>query len=375
MGEALTLSYGQMGVIGTVNFCGYLGAVLFSGLLTARLGARLLISLALVLVAGSMVLVGFSNNYLVILVLYFLTGVGSALSNVPIMALLAVWFDTASRGRAAGLCVMGNGLGMLIAGISVPVLNGFSGGWRVSWVVLGGFAGCIAVACFALIRNCPVEDDSVIAQFDSDGETLESSSSQGSVEGTTILYHCGAIYFLFGFTYVIYVTFFVTTLVQERGLSEHAAGDLWAWVGILSLASGPVFGYLSDRYGRKAALVAVFFIQGAAYLLVALPYGMVPVYISLIFFGIVAWSVPTIMAALIGDYSGPERTAAMFGFITFLFGVGQIIGPLCGGYIAEQSGSFSSSFLLAALLALGAVVLSLLLPVRDGDKSRQGASN
>lgn len=362
MGEALTLSYSQMGVIGTVNFCGYLGAVLLCGLFTARVGARCLITLGLLLVSVSMILVGFSSNYLWILLLYFLTGIGSALSNVPIMALMAIWFDASSRGRAAGLCLMGNGLGILVTGKCVPMLNGYTGGWRVSWVVLGCLAGLLAVACFTLIRNRPAEDIPATVELGSVQVVDNAWRPTGLVEGKKIFYHCGAIYFLFGLTYVIYVTFFVSAMVQDRGLSEQGAGDLWAWVGVLSLVSGPLFGYLSDKYGRKAALVAVFSIQSAAYVLVALPYGMLPVYISLSFFGLVVWSIPTIIAALIGDYAGPERTAAMFGFVTFLFGIGQIAGPLWAGFIAEQSGSFSVSFLVAGLLAFGAVVLSLLLP-------------
>ena len=64
MGEGLALSYSQMGLISTINFCGYLMAVLLCGVLTARFGARLLIAIALMLVAFSMVLVGFSSSYI-----------------------------------------------------------------------------------------------------------------------------------------------------------------------------------------------------------------------------------------------------------------------------------------------------------------------
>lgn len=364
MGEALALSYGQMGVISTVNFCGYLGAVLLCGVLTAKFGPRVLISLALALVAVSMVLVGLASHYFVIILLYFLTGVGSALSNVPIMALMSVWFDGSSRGRATGFCVMGNGLGIILTGKYVPVINNMAYGWRASWLVVGCLAGIIALVCYLLFRNEPQKTENEKPSGKPTSELQSDWQAEPSVSpaGKNIFYHCGAIYFLFGCTYVIYVTFFVTALVQDRGLSESAAGDLWSWVGVLSLVSGPLFGYLSDRYGRKAALITVFSIQGTAYLLVAGNFPMLAVYLSLSCFGIVAWSIPTIMAALVGDYAGPERTAALFGFVTFLFGIGQIIGPLCGGYIAELSGSFSMSFLLASVLALVAVVLSLLLP-------------
>jgi sugar phosphate permease len=368
MGEALALSYSQMGLISTVNFCGYLMAVLLCGVLTARLGPRVLISAALALVSLSMVLVGLSSHYLLIILLYFLTGVGTALSNVPIMALISVWFDGRSRGRAAGLCVMGNGLGILVTGKVVPVLNKMSAGWRVSWIVLGCLAGGIACLCFVLFRNRPVNVDEVITKkissniAEAETETKGESQSEQKIAGKNIFFHCGAIYFLFGCTYVIYVTFFVTALVQERGLSEQAAGDLWSWVGLLSLASGPLFGYLSDIYGRKVILAAVFFIQTTAYLLAAAHLPMLSVYVSLGCFGFVAWSIPTIIAALVGDHAGPERTAALFGFVTFLFGLGQIIGPACAGFLAERIGTFSGSFLLAAILAGMAMVLSLLLP-------------
>jgi MFS family permease len=356
-----------MGLIGTINFCGYLLAVLLCGVLTARFGARLLITAALALVALSMVLVGFSSHFLIILLLYFLTGVGSALSNVPIMALMSVWFDGKSRGRAAGLCVMGNGLGILVTGKGVPMLNEMAAGWRVSWIVLGCLAGGIALLGFVLFRNRPEEQEKNAAAPVATKTTASigkksRARSMRLVAGQNIFYHCGAIYFLFGCTYVIYVTFFVTSLVQERGLSEQAAGSLWAWVGLLSLASGPLFGALSDRFGRKAILAVVFCIQTTAYLLAAARLPMFSVYISLACFGLVVWSIPPVMAALVGDHAGPERTAALFGFVTFLFGIGQIIGPACAGFLAEQSGTFSSSFLLAAVLAGTGMGLSLLLP-------------
>lgn len=367
MGNALSLSYSQMGLISTINFCGYLLAVLLCGIMTKRFGARVLIFVALTLVSFSMILVGFSTHYLLILLLYFLTGIGSALSNVPIMALISAWFDGKSRGRAAGLCVMGNGLGILATGKGVPLLNTMAGGWRVSWIVLGSLAGCIAFLCFFLFRNRPEEIEkntqeriSTLMPVKDHGQGPGQCRQQTT--GRNIFYHCGAIYFLFGCSYVIYVTFFVITLVQERGLHEQTAGNLWSWVGFISLVSGPLFGYLSDLYGRKSILVTVFLIQATAYLLIAGRLPIFSVYVSLVCFGLVVWSIPPIMAALIGDHAGPERTAAMFGFVTFLFGIGQIIGPACAGFLAEQLGTFSFSFLLAAVLAGGGVVLSLLLP-------------
>ena len=176
-----------------------------------------------------------------------------------------------------------------------------------------------------------------------------------------VLAHLGAIYFLFGSTYVIYVTFIVTAMVQERGFSEAVAGQFWIWVGVLSLLSGPVFGTLSDRIGRKGGMITVFSLQMAAYALAAAPLGAPFLYLSIGLFGIVAWSIPSIMAAAVGDTMGPEHAAAGFGTITLIFGFGQIIGPAIAGAAADATGSFSSSFAMAAALAALAIVLTLFL--------------
>lgn len=362
MGVGLKLGYSEMGLISTVNFCGYLGAVLLCGRFYSMIGARLLIFFALFLVGGSMVLIGCSSSLTLIIVLYCLTGVGSALSNVPIMALISTWFAPNRRGRATGLCVVGNGLGILLSARVVPLLGEVGGDWRLSWLVLGGCVLGIALVCLYLIRNTPsnVEEKKQAVWKQHAGGLGDALRGEN---GRLILY-CATIYFLFGFTYVIYITFMVTSLVQERGLTESAAGEIWSWVGFISLWSGPLFGYLSDRYGKKFGLMLVFGIQTAAYLLVALKWPIVSVYLSVVLYGMVAFSVPTIIAALVGDYTEPNGTAAAFGFVTFIFGIGQISGPAIAGTLAEQSGSFSTSFFMAAAFACCALFLSKMLPVK-----------
>jgi len=72
----------------------------------------------------------------------------------------------------------------------------------------------------------------------------------------------------------------------------------------------------------------------------------------------VAWSIPSIMAATISDYVGPKKSAAAIGFVTFIFGFGQISGPAVAGVLAERTGSFSGSFYMAAAFAGAAIVLS-----------------
>ena len=108
--------------------------------------------------------------------------------------------------------------------------------------------------------------------------------------------------------------------------------------------------------------------MGFAYLAQAVSFGTFALapfemgfYFSAVVFGLSAWAIPTIMAAAAGDYVGPRLAPAGLGFITLFFGIGQALGPGVGGYLADVTQSFTTSFLLASAVALLGAGLSLKL--------------
>ncbi|NPA25163.1 MAG: YbfB/YjiJ family MFS transporter [Deltaproteobacteria bacterium] len=379
MGKSLALNYAQMGLVGTVNFIGYLVSVLACGPLSERFGYRRVIFSALLVIGISMMLISRSASFNLLMVLYFLTGMGSGAANVPMMALVSSWFAPGKRGKGTGFVVIGSGFAILLSGWMIPLINSANGpeGWRMSWLVLGVITVTVSFICFLVLRDDP--RDKGLRPYGQPAGSPEMSAEAGNTGSVSAadekrtgrsnlgaIIQMAALYFLFGYTYVIYATFIVTSLIQDRGFSETAAGGFWSWIGLLSIVSGPVFGGLSDRIGRKWSLALVFLIQSVAYLLAALPLSGFFIYLSIGCYGIVAWSVPSIMAALVGDVVGPQRAARVFGLITFVFAMGQIAGPAVAGLLAEHSGSFHSSFLMAAGFALVAVVLSVAFRNRGG---------
>lgn len=368
MGSDLHLGYSRMGYLGTGNFIGYLIGVLVSSRLVKRFGYRKVISGGIFLVGGSMILVGTANGFWLVLTTFFFTGIGSGLGNVPVMGLVSHWFGSSLRGRAAGLMVSGIGLGIMITGLLIPAINSWTDhgqGWRINWMVMGVLVLAIGVLCSFLIRNRP--EDMGLQVVERTGGIRQGTQSplpviESFTTGKRTLFHLGGIYFLFGFTYVIYVTFVITTLINEYSFSEAIAGRFWFWFGLLGMLSGPVFGSLSDHIGRARTLALVYTLQGVSHLLLA--FNPIPgsIYLSIGLFAICAWSVPSIVAAAIGDYLGPLKAAAGFATVTLFFSVGQISGPALAGIMAERSGSFSEAYLLAGLFAGVAALLSVLLP-------------
>lgn len=366
MGSDLGLSYSQMGVISAGNFAGYLAAVFFCGWLVKRFSSRTVIACGLLAVGASMILISRCSHYPAILVLYILTGIGTGAANMPVMGLVAHWFKAHSRGRAGGLLMTGNGFAIMLSGTLIPMLTASHGtaGWRYGWLLLGALVVVIAVTAAALLRDSP-ETVGLQPIGAENRSTPCQNSAEASLPAPTprrLLMHIATMFFIFCFTYVIYATFIVTTLVNEIGLSGTQASRLWIWIGFCALFSGPLFGTLADRFGRGPGMMSVFAVQTCAYLLAASQLPGFWTYLSVTLYGISAFSIPSIIVAALSDYLPRARVTAALGHVTFFASFGQIAGPSLAGGLADLSGSFSSSYLLAAGLTAVAAVIALLLP-------------
>jgi MFS family permease len=365
MKEALSLTYTQMGWLGAGNFVGYLIFALVGGYLATRIGSRQVISISLVLVGATLILTGLSESFEFALAMRTLTGAGSAGSNVPIMALASAWFASSRRGMASGVLASGSSIALLLLGPLIPyILEIFPGtGWRVCWYLLGGFTLLLALLSYSLIRNRPEEKN--FKPFGDEESPAPSpsafSSSLRSVYTSRSLWHLATIFFTFGFSYIIYIQFFSAYLINEAGLGAEKAGSYLMLLGILSIFCGPLWGTISDFIGRRHGLALVFLTQGASYLVFGLIKTDSGYLLSTILFGITAWSIPSIIAAAVGDTVGPRTAAAALGFTILVFGLGQAIAPPIAGKIADLAGSFTPAFLLSAVFAFAGMAGALRL--------------
>jgi len=389
MREGLGLTYTQAGLLATGNLVGYLVFAVIGGFLASRFGARRVISLSLVLMGVTMLLTGIANSFGWAFAMRLLTGLGNGGAYVPAMALGSIWFAVRRRGFATGIVSAGIGVGTFLGGRIVAniLLTYGADGWKYSWYYLGGAVLFIALLCYLLLRDRP--DDLGLEQvgapipLKSEGEKNPSSSSSsnpglgssgpvekkpppnlqwGLIYRVKEVWYLGLVYLAYGFSYVIYMTFFKAFLSDEIGLDPVFVGrNLWGLLGFLSIFCGVIWGGISDRLGRKYGAALAYFTLALSYLIFAVFHTLPAFYVSVFLFGLSAWSIPTIMAAAAGDYVGPRLAPAGLGFITLFFGIGQALGPAVAGRLADLSGSFVSSFILATSISLAGIVGSLLL--------------
>ncbi|MFZ3136815.1 MAG: MFS transporter [Thermodesulfovibrionales bacterium] len=366
MQQGLGLSNTHAGALATVNLIGYLVLSVLGGALAARYGPRVVITVGLTVAAAGMLLTGLANSFATAAVWRVVTGIGSGASNVPAMGLLAAWFVQRHRGMAAGIGVTGSSLALILLGFLVPhVLSAYGwNGWRICWFLFAGITLGLAVLAFMILRNCPSELGLLPIGATGESTTITAKVRElnwGRVYRSGVVWHLGLIYVAYGFSYIIYMTFFTKYLIAEGRFTQESAGRLFMLMGWLSLLCGLIWGSVSDRLGRKTALVIVYIIHSVAFGLFALwpsPPGFI---ISAVLFGLSAWSIPAIMAATCGDLLGPRLAPAGLGFVTLFFGIGQAAGPSVAGIIADAGHSLSPALLLAAGVALLGAVGSLFL--------------
>jgi MFS family permease len=367
MVDGLGLSYAQVGKLATGNFVGYLILAIVGGFLAARLGPRIVIGLSLALMGITMILTGLAETYGFALAMRTLTGLGNGGAYVPAMALGSIWFAARKRGLATGIVTAGIGIGFALSGVIVPPILSAYGteGWRSCWYYLGVIVLVLAGVTYGFLRNRP--EDLGLKQLGSDTSVDKSEGQKtkglewGKIYKVGSVWHLGVVYFMFGFSYIIYINFFATFLVKEMGWTNSDAGRLFTFLGFLSIFCGLLWGGISDVIGRRGGAALAYVALAISYGIFALFRSPGAFYISAVFFGLTAWAIPTIMAAAAGDYVGPRLAPAGLGFITLFFGIGQAIGPYVGGLFADMTGSFTLSFVLASGVSVIGAVGSLVL--------------
>ena len=126
-------------------------------------------------------------------------------------------------------------------------------------------------------------------------------------------------------------------VAQLGGLSIYS----WAFSAYMltSTCTVPVYGKLSDLYGRRLIYAAAMLIFLGGSLLCGLAQSME----QLIFFralqGIGAGGVLPLAFIIIGDLFTFEQRARMQGFFSGVWGVSSIIGPLLGGFLVDSASS------------------------------------
>lgn len=164
--------------------------------------------------------------------------------------------------------------------------------------------------------------------------------------------------------------------IQELGVTDPAS--IKFFTGLLSMAPAvsmavmaPVWGYLSDKYGRKLMILRA---MAAASIIIALMGFATNVYHLLILRLMQGLFTGTITAAstFVASNTPKEKLSYALGFMSSSNFIGYSIGPVIGGIFAESFG-YRFSFIVGGVFMIVGFIIALIYLVED--KSKIGIKN
>ena len=124
--------------------------------------------------------------------------------------------------------------------------------------------------------------------------------------------------------------------------------------------AAPIFGSLSDRYGRKYILIFSLLGSVIGYVLFGIGGALWVLFLGRIIDGLTAGNI-SILFAYISDSTEPKERAKWFGYIGSAMGIGKLGGPALGGLLGEISLSLPF-FVTAGLIFISGLATYFLLP-------------
>jgi DHA1 family tetracycline resistance protein-like MFS transporter len=186
---------------------------------------------------------------------------------------------------------------------------------------------------------------------------------------------------------IIFVTVFIDLLgfgiiipllpfyAETFGASALVVGLLSTSFSLMQFLFAPIWGRLSDIFGRRPIILAGLLGSAVSYLAFGLAASLPMLFAARILAGIAGANIPTAQA-FIADSTTPENRAKGMGLVGAAFGLGFIFGPAIGGFLSHWG--YSAPAFFAATLSLANFSAALfflpesLPPEKRGPRARPG---
>jgi len=359
------LTLAETGVVLAAFAIGSTPTLLPWGLLTDRVGERVVLPAGLAAAAIALAAVGLAGGAAQLVFLLVAAGALSASVNAASGRAVMQWFDRSERGLALGIRQANVPLGGLVAALVLPPLADALGlGW--AFAALGGACLAGALAGATLLREPAHRVAATGSRAPAPRHPLRRPALWQISAGSTMIL----------VAQIATMSFTVLFLSDGRGFSTGTAALVLAGSQVLGGFLRIAAGFWSDRYGSRIVPLCRLALAVAGALLVvaaiatAPNWALVPVLVVAGGIGL-SWNGLSFVAA--AEIAGARASGAALGLQQTFLGVGSIVTPIVFAALVSAS-SWRVGFLAAGLFPLlgWAVIHPLAAGSRDGDRPRPG---
>jgi len=347
------------------------------GRLVDRMGSRVVCSAGAVVMAASLVLTSRMTTLWEFYLYYAVVGsLGlAATGHVMGSVTLANWF-VKRRGVAMSFLGSASMAGMAIL-VPLAMWCILRFGWRASFVLLGIGSLIIMLPLTVWV----LRDDPESLGLEPDGVPAAAARRPGRatslIERTAIaeaiqmpsfwlltagLFNCGFSMSLLSAHGV--------PMLTDHGFHPMAAASAIGFLGMTAIGGGIMLGLISDRWGRKPVLAAVYLLRLVAFGMLFLVRDPVLLLVVAAIGGVGMSGSLAMTSALTGDIFGRYSVGSIFGLIFLSHQTGSSLGSWLGGFLFDVTGGYGAAFGVAGALLLIAAILSLSINERARPASR-----
>lgn len=341
------LNFAQIGLIsaaGTLTT-----GLLQAGVVSLRryLPRNFVMGIGSTLYAAATSMIGLATSFPQLIAFALLGGAGSS-SQHPVGASLLSDHFGKTKGMALGVHYASGNVGFVVGPILATLLLTLVG-WRNTFFVFAVPGVLVGLTYLLAIRDEPISGDR------GNPRQLSRPLAQILLEKNILLLI--GIEFILSLRLGAILTYVPLYFKTGLGLDQASAGFLFALL-LSGTVVGPfLFGYLSDRIGRRPVGFTTIGASAALmYLLTIFKRNSPELLTVLVLLGLTLFSVSSILQAALADYTEPSARDKVFGiFFTLGFGMGSIWASGTG-IIIDRYG-FDAAFTTMAAFTLIATAM------------------
>lgn len=339
----------------TFGFLSMAVASIAWGSLSDRLGARLIVLIGSVMLAGSLFLASRATSLIEFQIVFgLLVGAATAAIFAPMMACVTGWFDT-HRSLAVSLVSAGMGMApMTMSPLAAWLVSDYD--WRTALQIIALIVAVVMIPTTLLVRRPPVQDKQG-ADAAMDGGPQSAMSVSQAVRSPQFIVllltnffccatHSGPIFHT--------VSYAVTC-----GIPMIAAVSIYSVEGLAGMGGRVAFGLLGDRFGAKRILVLGLLVQAFGALAYVFVSGLGAFYAVAALFGFIYAGIMPLYAVLARENFPQRMMGTVIGGTAMAGSLGMATGPLAGGLIYDAFASYAWLYIGAWGIGIGAFLIAL----------------